>query len=100
MKRPVKCANVLEKVKECLELGMYYDTTHATLRKGQRRVGLQDVLYVLKNGYHEKKKDEYKPEYKDWNYAIRGKIVDGKELRIAIAFDEDGMLIITVIVLT
>ncbi len=100
MKRPAKCSHVLEKVRECLELGLYYDTSHAVKRKEERRVGLQDVLYVLRTGFHEKKKDEYKPEFCDWNYAIRGKTVDGKEVRVAVAFDEDGMLIITVIDLT
>ena len=58
------------------------------------------VLHVLRNGYHEKRKDEYKPEYEDWNYAIRGLTIDGKDLRIAIAFEEDGMIIITVIAIT
>jgi hypothetical protein len=69
-------------------------------RKQQRKVSLPHVLYVLINGYHEKKKDEYKPEYQDWNYAIRGLTIDGRDLRIAIAFDEDEMLIITVIAIT
>lgn len=49
------------------------------------------------HGYHEKQKDQYKPEYNDWTYSIRGLSVDGRNIRIAIAFDEDDMLIITVI---
>ncbi|MBS0603734.1 MAG: DUF4258 domain-containing protein [Verrucomicrobia bacterium] len=67
------------------------------MRKVQRRISLPEVVYVLMNGYHEKKKDEYKPEYSDWTYAIRGRTIDEKDIRIAVAFDEDGMLIITVI---
>lgn len=97
MKRPTKIPDVLKKLRECLESGRYYDTSHATLRKHQRRITLTHILYVLRYGYHEKQKDEYKPEYNDWNYSIRGKTIDERDIRIAIAFDEDDMLIITVI---
>lgn len=77
--------------------GRYYDTTHATLRKSQRRINLAHVFYVIQHGYHEKRKDQYHPEHDDWAYSIRGKTIDEKDIRIAIAFDEDDMLIITVI---
>ncbi len=95
--RPAKISNVLKKIKECLELGRYYDTSHARDRKIQRNISLPHVLHVLKMGYHEKKKDEFKPEYNDWTYSIRGLTIDGRDIRIAIAFDENNMLIITVI---
>ncbi len=97
MKRPLKIANVLVKVNECIHSGRYYDTSHAIKRKNERKITVTEVLYVLRNGYHEKRKDEYKPEYDDWTYAIRGLTIDRKDVRIAIAFDEHEMLIITVI---
>lgn len=97
MKRPSKIIGVLEKAKECMESGRYYDTTHATLRKSQRRINLAHVFYVIRQGYHEKQKDQYHPEHDDWTYSIRGKTVDGRDIRIAVAFDEDDMLIITII---
>ncbi len=97
MKRPLKIANILKKVQECIEKGRYYDTSHAKLRKVQRNITLPHVLYVLRNGYHEKQKDQYKVEYCDWTYSIRGRNIDGKDLRIIIAFDNNDMLIITVI---
>ncbi len=97
MKRPSKIDNVLEKVRECIANGRYYDTSHAALRKCQRRISLTHVLYVLRYGYHEKRKDQYKEEYGDWTYSIRGSNIDGRDLRIAVAFDSDDMLIITVI---
>ena len=99
MNRPSKLPNVLKKVRECLDAGRYYDTFHAIERKNQRKVSLPHVLYVLRNGYHEKKKDVYKAEYSSWSYAIRGLTIDRKDLRVAIAFDKDDMLIITVIVI-
>ena|ERR1700722_6592432 len=99
MKRPLKIPEVLRKARECLDAGRYYDTSHAIQRKLQRKISLPHVLYVLRNGHHEKSKDEYKSEYNDWTYAIRGRTVDGLDIRIAIAFDKDDMLIITVIVI-
>jgi len=97
MRKASKIADVLKKVKECIDTDRYYDTYHATQRKRERSVSLVDVLYVLKNGRHEKAKDQYKLEHENWTYSICGKTVDGDDLRIEIAFDEEGMLIITVI---
>lgn len=100
MKRQPKILDVLQKARGCIEKGRYYDTTHASLRKEQRKIRLTHVLYVLRHGYHEKNKDQYKPEYGDWNYSIRGATIDGRDIRVAIAFDKDDMLIITVIEIT
>jgi hypothetical protein len=97
VKRVSKIADVLKKTRECVENGRYYDTSHAAVRKIQRKISLTDVLYILQHGYHERQKDQYKPEYGDWTYSIRGNSIDGRDIRIAVAFDEDDMLIITVI---
>lgn len=75
MRRPPKITEVLKKVSE------YFDTSHAAQRRLQR-----------------KEKTNLSPG--DWTYAIRGQTIDGIDIRIAVAFDEDGMLIITVIVIT
>lgn len=97
MARPEKMLDVLKKARACIEARRYYDTTHAQQRKHQRAVSLAEILYVLRSGYHEKRKDQYHLEHDDWTYAIRGKTVDGRDLRVAIAFDEEDMLIITVV---
>lgn len=45
-----------------------------------------------------KRKDEYKEEYADWNYAIRGTTLDNDQARICIAFaEEKHFVVITVI---
>jgi hypothetical protein len=100
MKRPNKIPDVMKKARECVLTGRFYDTSHAIQRKLQRQICLTHVLYVIKNGYHEKRKDEFKPEFNDWNYSIRGCSIDGRDIRIAVAFDSNDMLIITVIALT
>ena len=97
-KRPGKREKVLESARACLAAGRYRDTRHATERRQEREVTIMELKYVIQNGFHEKAKDEFKPEYGAWNYAIRGKTVDGRSLRIAVSFEgEDLLLIITAI---
>lgn len=83
--------------RECIRQGRYRDTRHATDRKSERVISLVEITSVINSGYHEKSKDEFKPEYDAWNYAIRGKTVDKRSLRVAVSFDEQLMLIITAI---
>src|SRR3990172_1244826 len=96
-KRPEKHLDVLSRTRERIANGQYRDTRHASERKGERSISLLEVRQVIGSGWHEKSKDEFKTEWQTWNYAIRGKTVDGRELRVAVSFDEeDYLLIITV----
>lgn len=90
---------LLAKVRCAIEKGDYWDTSHAALRKSQRKILRSEMEYVLETGWHEKKKDTLDEFYQAWNYAIRGKTIDERELRIIISF-ENKMLIITAIDLT
>ena len=58
---------------------------------------MPEILQVLKGGFWEKRKDEFKPEHQAWNYAIRGKTVDDRPIRVAVTFADPGMLLITAI---
>lgn len=59
---------------------------------------MPSTLHVLKTGYEEKKKTSFDSERNTWKYAIRGKtLFDELDVRVIVAFDEDEMLIITVI---
>ena len=95
--RPSKNEDVLARVREHLDAGTYLDTRHATDRKHERKINLPEAIHVLRSGYHEKRKDEFKESYHAWNYAIRGSTVDRRQLRVCISFDTSGMLIITII---
>lgn len=55
------------------------------------------MRYVLTTGYREPKKDEFKTEHQAWNYAMKGKTIDNRKLRIIVSLDKDDLLIITVI---
>jgi hypothetical protein len=85
-------------IRNCIEQGRYLDTRHALERQVERAINRNEILYVLKNGYHEKKKDKFDELYQAWNYAVRGKTLDRRELRVVISFeDASGMLLITAI---
>ena len=96
--RPRKDPDVLKKVQAAVAAGEFWDMVHAVGRQLERAVTRPEYVHVLRTGYHEKKKDEYKEEHRSWNYAIRGRTIDGRDLRVPVSFDANGrLLIITVI---
>jgi len=96
-KRGTKIPALLARVKRAIAAGDFLDTTHAVARRSERFISRPEILQVLRNGWHEKNKDQYREEYHSWNYAIRGVTVDGRELRIVVSFEEGRLLIVTAI---
>ncbi len=85
-------------MRDLLEKGLYTISGHAKLRQGERLLSLGDIKNIINTGYHEKRKDEYKEEYSDWNYAIRGKTLDDEQARICVALvKKERFVVITVI---
>jgi hypothetical protein len=98
MKRPKKLDNLLDVVGKHVENGTFFFTEHALERSQQRHIDQAEIRYVLRNGWHEKRKDSFDEAYQSWSYAVRGKSIDGdRDFRVVVYFDDDGMLIITVI---
>lgn len=98
MTRAKKLDNVAVLAKNLMQQGSYIISQQAKLRQGERYFTLGDIKNIVENGFHEKKKDEYKEEYGDWNYAIRGHTLDHEEARVCIAFiKESHLVVITVI---
>lgn len=95
MSRP-KLENLLAAIAQHIISDDYTLSKHARKRMSERDLDLPDVLYILRHGWHEKRKDQYDRSYESWNYAIRGKTVDERNLRIVVTFDE-GLLIVTAI---
>jgi hypothetical protein len=95
-KRPAKHADALRRARELVSVGRYRDTRHSSQRRGERGIILPEIIQAILSGWHEKRKDEFKPEWNSWNYAIRGKTVDDRELRVAVAFEERASLLILV----
>ncbi len=92
-----KDKDLLSKILKALNAGNYVFTGHASERLQQREVTRSEVKQVLKSGFHEKKKDMYDDMFESWNYSIKGKTIDQRALRVVISFDENEMLVITVI---
>ena len=97
MSRNNKLANLMNVVTGHLDARRYLDTRHARERQTTRSIARPEILHVLRSGYHEKRKDRFDELHQAWNYAVRGRTVDRRDLRIIISFDENDMLIITAI---
>jgi len=87
----------MNRIEKKLEKGQDRYVDHALDRIQQREVTRQEVRQILLGGFHEKRKDEFKEEHNAWNYSIRGKTIDKRSLRVAVSFDENDLLVITVI---
>ena len=84
-------------IQECLETGRYFQSTHFIEKMEERKVSFPDSIYVLRNGYHEKRKTYFQETSNKWRYAIRGRTIESVEIRVIITFDENNMVIVTVI---
>ena len=87
--RPSKRKDVFKVVRDHVEIGRVIDTRHSIFRQGERQISYPQVLHVLKTGWHESRKDEWKENHGSWNYAIRRTTVDGVEVRVPVFFIED-----------
>jgi hypothetical protein len=89
--------DLLNTLRNAEKKGFYRFVDHAQMRLTQREVTVAEVRQIMREGFHEKKKDEWKEAYSEWNYAFRGKTIDGRDIRIAVAVKAPDLLIITVI---
>lgn len=92
-----KIPNVVEKIKLSIKSGNYLDTRHALGRQSERNITRLEIIDVLCRGYHEKSKDKFDENFDSWNYSIRGKTLDKRNLRVIVSFSASNMLIITAI---
>jgi hypothetical protein len=94
--RPPKMENVLVIVRECIENGRYLDTRHGADRQNERCISRPEIFQVLRQGYRVPSRDRYDAAYGDqgWSYAIEGKTVDNRFLRVIVAFDEETKTLI------
>jgi len=98
-RRPPHIKNLFATIRECIAKGKYMPSMHATVRCKERGITLSEILYVLKNGYHEQEKSSFDEAEFAWKYAIRHKI-EFNDIRIIIAFKDGVLHIITVMHVT
>lgn len=94
--KPKQIDNLSDMIRKCIENETYIQTKHALQREFERSIELSDALYILRHGRHEKNKTTFDEIFQTWKYAIRGRTLENLDIRVIIAFDENGMLIITV----
>lgn len=79
----------------------YVFLNHAKERLVDRKITDIEVLDILEHKNkcrRNKSKDSYMPGYPDWKYCIEGKSFQGQpNIRVIISFDQEFMLVITVI---
>lgn len=100
--RPTKKTDhdLYKQIEQRIKTGDYVFTTHAKQRQQKRVISDLTVLNILETNYRRKRnkiKDSYTEGHKDWNYCIEGSDDDENKIRIIISFDDNLMLIITVI---
>ena len=97
MKRPVKIKNIIRISNEAVRTGHLIYSHHANERMKERGILKPEVEFILSSGHHEKKKDQFHAEFESWDYAIKGRTLDGRNLRIIIALVMPNVLIVTAI---
>lgn len=82
----------------------YVFLDHAKKRLKDRKIIDIDVLDLLegKKGRGRKRnksKDKYEDNNQDWNYCIEGCDISNLKIRVIVSFEDEDMLVITVIAL-
>jgi phage terminase large subunit-like protein len=65
--------------------------------KPERGIIKPEVELILTEGHHEAKKDQFNEEFQSWDYAIKGKTMDGRILRVVVALVQPNVFVITTI---
>ena len=92
-----KIEHLMQVIREHVEDGRYLDTRHVLDRQSERKIFRPEILYVLRHGYHEKRQDRYAKEFQAWNYSVRGKTIDKRDLRVIVSFEKSQLVMITAI---
>lgn len=94
---PPKESHLLERIRIAVNSGNYVVTDHAYQRSRDRSIPVPHVEFVLLNGHHEARKDQFNKEFEAWNYAIKGRTPDQVSIRVVVTFSDSDMLVITII---
>lgn len=95
--RSPKIENVIGKAKQAIAKGLYRYTAHAESRKFERMITEEDALHVIENRWRVQLRDDFCEIHQSWKYAFEGETLQDELLRVIIGFDENMLLIVTVI---
>ena len=91
---PLSTASLMKTLRHAVKAGTVRYTEHAQRQMRKRDFTVPDAERCLRNGYHDFAKDEDKGG--TWRYRIQGTTVDGKSIKLAVALEED-VIVVTVI---
>ncbi|PCJ64433.1 MAG: hypothetical protein COA73_03985 [Candidatus Hydrogenedentota bacterium] len=60
----------------------------------ERDILIYELIEVLGSGRNVKKHDRWDNHYLEWNYAIEGKTIDGRKLRVIVALKKGTMTLV------
>ena len=92
-----KALNLLAFVQTALASGGLRYSAHARERMLERGIIKPEVEYILVAGHHSKRKDQFNEEHEAWDYAIEGKTIDGRPIRVIVAIVAPAILVVTAI---
>lgn len=82
---------------QAVKAGRLLYSDHANNRMRERGIIKPEVEFILNHGHHEARKDQLNEEFSAWDYAIRGKTLDGRSLRVVVAVIDPNVLVVTTI---
>lgn len=96
-KRPAKIPDdeLIPFIRDSVDSGKYRESHHQRVEnigKPGHDVTRQEIEQVLLAGHREPSRDRFEP-YNTWSYAIRGRTIDKRDIRVAVTIYE-GMLYI------
>ena len=99
-KRPAKIPDdeLIPFIRESAASGNYRESYHQRVENVGRPghdVTRQEIEQVLLGGRREPARDRFNP-YNVWSYAIRGRTIDNRDLRVAVSVYEGLLFIVSV----
>jgi hypothetical protein len=85
-------ATLKRKILKHIENETFVLTRHAAEEQRNDAIDLQDTLYVLKTGRHEREKTGFNNKFQIWKYAIRGKAENSATIRVVVSFPIEKMM--------
>lgn len=94
MAKPLRVGEALLKARRILNEGAVILRPHLKDRMKERRFDMQDIIHCFETG-RINKSPEWNKNFQCWEYVVDGKDLEGDNLSIVFAFEEDDLILIT-----
>jgi Domain of unknown function (DUF4258) len=92
--QPLSPTDVIAAIQRIVEEGDVIPSIHIKQRMRARNFSMEDVFQVLETG-RLWKPPQWNATYKNWEYDIEGRDIEGDPLTIRVAIDDDELTLIT-----